>query len=200
MGIELFRDIERRWNTGRYGPEYDACDDMTKRREWGKEKAPKGRVVGPGSPGRERIFQVRALYNDVTFLDEFLTPDFVEEQKLYHYRVDPATGKMVVVNRDFDKIKRQLLFMLTNHAQPYIYVMDGNYRNRGELYLAHSHTGADIDIKYAVETLKQLHKVWKRPVHLNARIDDDPILFSFDGEQSTQQHIDESLPLPANQF
>jgi len=200
MGIELFRDIERRWNTGRYGPQYDACEDMAKRREWGKDKMPNGRVVGKGSPGREKIFQVRALYNDVTFLDEFLTPDFVDEQYLYHYRLDPATGKMVVVNRDFDKIKQQLLFMLTNHAQPYIFVMDGNYRNRGELYLAHSHTGADIEIKYAVETLKQIQKVWKRPVHLAARIDDEPILFSFDGEQASQQHIDDGIELPANQF
>lgn len=200
LGVELFRDIERRWNTGRYGPEYDACDDMAIRREWGKDKTPGGRIVGRGSSGREKIYQVRALYNDVTFLDEFLTPEFVEEQKLYHYRLDPATGKMVVVNRDFDKIKKQLLFMLTNHAQPYIYVLDGNYRNRGELYLAHQHTGADVDIKYAVETLKQIHRVWKRPVHLFGRIDDEPILFSFDGEQSSQQHVDESIPEPANQF
>jgi stage V sporulation protein R len=173
---------------------------MTVRREWGKDKAPKERVVGRGSPGREKIFQVRRLYNDVTFLDEFLTPEFVDDQKLYHYRFDPTTGRMVVVNRDFEKIKQQMLFMLTNHAQPYIYVMDGNYRNRGELYLAHNHTGADLDIKYAVETLKQLQKIWKRPVHIHARIDDEPILFSFDGEQSTQQHVNGDIPEPANQF
>jgi len=200
MGIELLRDIERRWNTGRYGPAYDACDDMARRREWGKGKGPKGPVVGSGSPGREKIFQVRSLYNDVTFLDEFLTPEFMEEQNLYHYRQDPNTGKMVVVNRDFDKVKKQLLFMLTNHAQPYIFVMDGNYRNRGELYLAHRHIGADLDIKFANETLKQLHQLWKRPVHLQARIDDDAILFSYDGEQSSQQHIDERTDEPANAF
>ena len=200
MGIELFRDIERRWNTGRYGPDYENCDDMQKRREWGKDKSPVGRVVGRGSPGREKIYQVRALYNDVTFLDEFLTPEFVDDQKLYHYRMDPQTGKMVVVNRDFDKIKQQMLFMLTNHAQPYIYVMDGNYRNRGELYLAHRHNGADIEIKYAVETLKQLQRVWRRPVHLHARIDDEPMLFSFDGEQSTQRRVDDRVDDPANMF
>ncbi len=200
IGIELLRDIERRWNTGRYGPRYDACDDMSVRREWGKDKAPKGRVVGQGSPGREKIYQVRALYNDVTFLDEYLTPEFVEDQKLYQYRQDPATGKMVVVNHDFDKVKQQLLFMLTNHAQPYIFVTDGNYRNRGELHLTHRHNGADLDIKYATETLKRIHKVWKRPAHLSARIDDEPILFSFDGEQSTQQHIDDGMDRPAHEF
>jgi len=200
IGIELLRDIERRWNTGRYGPEYDSCDDMTVRRNWGTDKTPKGRVVGRGSPGREKIFEVRALYNDVSFLDEFMTPEFVDDQKLYHYRQDPTTGRMVVVNRDFDKIKRQLLFMLTNHGQPYVYVMDANYRNRGELYLAHRHTGADLDIKFAVETLKQVQKIWKRPVHLSGLIDNEPILFSFDGEQSSQQHLDERLDRPAHSF
>ncbi|UCF33366.1 MAG: SpoVR family protein [Phycisphaerales bacterium] len=198
LGIELFRDIEHRWNTGRYGPEYDSCDDMTTRREWGNDKTPQGRIVGKGSPGREKIFQVRALYNDVTFLDEFLTPEFVEDQDLYHYRMDPTTGRMVVVNRDFNKIKQQMLFMLTNHAQPYIYVIDGNYHNRGELCLGHRHVGADLDIKYAIATLKELHKIWKRPVHVMARIDDAPFMFSFDGEQSSQQQIDESIPEPAH--
>jgi stage V sporulation protein R len=173
---------------------------MSARREWGKDKAPSGRVIGRGSPGREKIFQIRALYNDVMFLDEFLTPEFVDEQKLYHYRFDPATQKMVVVNRDFEKIKRQLLFLLTNHAQPYIYVMDGNYRNRGELYLAHRHGGADLDVKYAMATLKCLHQAWRRPVHLSARIDDDHLLFTFDGEQSTQQHVDANMEPPANDF
>jgi len=197
LGIELLRDIEHRWNTGRYGPEYDSCENMAVRRKWGKDTKPTGRVVGKDSPGREKIFQVRAIYNDVTFLDEFLTPEFVDSQKLYHYRHDPATGKMVVVNRDFDKIKKQLLFMLTNHCQPYIYVLDGNYLNRGELYLGHRHEGADLEIKYAVETLKSLYEVWKRPVHIHALIDDEPILFSFDGEKPSQQRVDDSVPPPA---
>ena len=28
LGIELFRDIEDRWNSGRFGKEYDECDDL----------------------------------------------------------------------------------------------------------------------------------------------------------------------------
>jgi len=105
-----------------------------------------------------------------------------------------------VVNRDFHRIKQQMLFMLTNHAQPYIYVLDGNYRNRGELYLGHRHGYIDLDIKYAKETLKALYRLWRRPVHVESVIDDDPILFSFDGEQSTQQTIDDATPAPANSF
>ncbi|MFH0980801.1 MAG: SpoVR family protein [Planctomycetota bacterium] len=198
LGVELFRDIERRWNTGRHGLEYDRCDNMQERRNWGKGREPKGRVVGRGSPGRAKIFEVRAIHNDVTFIDDFLTPEFVEDHKLYHYRYDPATRRMVVVNRDFDKIRQQLLFMLTNHAQPYIYVLDGNYRNRGELYLGHKPCGVDLEIKTATETLKGLFEIWKRPVHVQALIDEEPMLFSYDGQQSTQQRLDKNVDAPAN--
>ena len=198
LGVELWRDIERRWNTGRHGLEYDRCDNMQERRTWGKGQEVKGRVTGRGSVGRAKIFEVRAMHNDVTFIDDFLTPEFVEDHKLYHYRYDPTTQRMVVVNRDFKKIKQQLLFMLTNHAQPYIYVLDGNYRNRGELYLGHKHCGVDLEIKTATETLKNLYELWRRPVHIQAAIDEEAMLFSYDGEQSTQQRIDDHVDEPAN--
>ena len=188
VGVELFRDIEERWNKGRFGKEYEECDNIEQRRAWDTQLG----------KGREKIFEVRRVHNDVTFIDEFLTPEFVDRYKLYHYRYDPATNRMVAVNRDFHQIKQRMLFMLTNHGQPYIYVVDGNYANRGELYLAHKHLGMDIEIKFAAETLKNLHRFWRRPVHLQARIDDDMMLFSCDGDSVKQQKIKDDLPKPAH--
>jgi len=188
MGVELLRDIEQRWNTGRFGKEYEECDDIEKRRTWDTGL----------NQGHEKIFEVRRVHNDVTFIDEFLTPEFVDRFKLYHYRQDPTTGRMVAVNRDFHQIKQRLLFQLTNHCQPYIYVVDGNYGNRGELYLAHKHLGIDVDIKYANECLRSMAALWHRPVHLHARIDDDMMLFSCDGESVKQQKIKDDTPEPAH--
>jgi stage V sporulation protein R len=37
LGIELLRDIEHRWNTGKFGKEYEECDDLDKRRAWDKQ-------------------------------------------------------------------------------------------------------------------------------------------------------------------
>ena len=92
-----------------------------------------------------------------------------------------------------------MLFLLTNHGQPYIYVVDGNYANRGELYLAHKHIGVEIDLKYAAECLKNLHHLWHRPVHVQAHIKDDMMLLSCeDGEEIKQQKISEELPEPAH--
>ncbi len=198
LGLELFRDIEARWDTGRYGREYEELTDLEARRNWGKDRKRPTRTVGRESAGREKIFQVRRIYNDVTFVDEFLTPEFVDRHKLYHYRYDPATGRMVVVNRDYAKIKRQLLFSLSNHGRPYIYVVDGNYANRGELYLAHKHNGVDLQIKWALETLANVQRVWGRPVHLQARIDEDMILFSHNGRETHQQAITAEIPKPAH--
>lgn len=188
LGIELFRDIEERWNKGRFGKEYEECEDLERRRVWDTRLG----------QGREKIFEVRRVHNDVTFIDEFLTPEFVDRYQLYHYRYDPATRRMVAVNRDFQQIKARMLFMLTNHGQPYIYVVDGNYVNRGELYLAHKHLGVDIEIKYANECLKNLQKIWRRPVHLQARIDDDMMLFSCADGAVRQQKIKDDLPKPAH--
>ena len=34
IGIELFRDIEYRWDTGKFGKEYNECQDMNKKLNW----------------------------------------------------------------------------------------------------------------------------------------------------------------------
>lgn len=189
IGVELFRDIEERWNTGRHGSEYDECTDTDRKRNWN---------TGEGL-GRGKVFEVRRIHNDVTFIDEFLTPEFVEKYKLYRYRHDPGTGMYQIVSRDYDEIKRQLLFSLTNRGEPFIYVVDGNYRNRGELYLGHRHSGVDVQVSFAVPTLKNLQKIWGRPVHLQARIDDEMRLFSFNGEELSEQRINAETPAPAHQ-
>src|SRR6516164_3080529 len=69
LGIELFRDIEERWNTGRFGKEYDDCDDLEKRRNWDKQLG----------LGRKKIFEVRRVHNDITLIDTYLTPEFCQQ-------------------------------------------------------------------------------------------------------------------------
>ena len=132
IGIELFRDIEDRWNKGKFGKEYDESTNLGEKRKWDK---------GLGQ-GREKIFEVRRIYNDVNFIDEFMTPEFIEKHKFYQYGRDPHTGQLRIVSRDPQRIKQTMLYHLTNMGQPFIYVADGNYCNRGELYLATSTTGS----------------------------------------------------------
>ncbi|MHC4512444.1 MAG: SpoVR family protein [Planctomycetota bacterium] len=175
IGVELFRDIEQRWDTGKFGIEYQRCDDAVQRRRWNTGT----------DQGREKIFEVRKVYNDVSFVDEFITPEFAEDQKLYVFGRNPATGEYEIVDRDYRKVKSALLNSLTNFGNPIIEVADANFENRGELYLYHDWAGADLEWDAAMQTLKGLYLMWKRPVHIETKDSNTgkSKLLSFDGEE-----------------
>ncbi len=130
---------------------------------------------------------MRALYNDVTFIDEFLTPEFCHKHKLFVYEYDESSNQYRISTRAFDEIKGSLLFQLTNFGQPWVLVRDANYLNRGELVLHHRYEGVPIRLDYAREVLENLQKIWKRPVHLETFDDDRAIIMSYDGSEHTLQ-------------
>jgi stage V sporulation protein R len=171
VGIELWRDIEERWNKGRHGPEWEACDDYAVKRTWDTG----------AMKGREKVFEVRRHYNDVTFIDEFLTADFVRRHGLFTYEFDRRSNQYVIADRDFRAVKEKLLFMLTNFGQPTIEVTDANFLNRGELLLVHRFEGIPLKIDQALDTLEHVQSIWKRPVNLETVVDDEPVVLSYDG-------------------
>ena len=182
IGVELFRDIEDRWNKGKFGPEYERCDDADQRRKWNQDL----------DLGREKIFLVRRIYNDVSFVDEFITPEFAEAQKLFVYAFNQASGQMEIVDRDYRHVRDQLLNSLTNFGNPIISVLDADHKNRGELYLYHEWFGADMEFETALKTLKNLYTLWNRPVHIETREGGKPRLLSFEGEEAVIKEISAS--------
>jgi stage V sporulation protein R len=173
------RDIEDRWDKGKFGKEYDECNDIRAKQNWDQQLG----------LGQQKLFEVRRLYNDITFIDEFLTEEFVQQQMLFTYQHNRNTNLYHIDSRDFKAIKEKLLFQLTNFGQPFIYVEDGNYNNRGELYLRHRHEGVDLKQDYARDTLRNLHTIWTRPVLLETVIDQEPKLISFDGNEFEERDI-----------
>jgi stage V sporulation protein R len=171
LGIELLKDIEERWNKGQFGAEWEQCTDIREKLRWDKQLG----------LGRQKIFEVRRVHNDVTFIDNFLTPEFCIKQNLFEYRFNESTNYYEIASREFQAIKTQLLNGLTNHGRPFIYVKDGNYKNRGELYLWHQFEGIELRMDYAKDTLENLGRLWRRPVHIETVIDDKPHVLSYDG-------------------
>lgn len=175
VGIELFRDIKDRWDKGRFGKDWEECDDLVERRKWDKK-------LGLGT---RKIFEIRRNYNDVTFIDEYLTEDFCVRNRLFVYKFNKRSGKFEVDTRDFPLIKKQLLFMLTNFGQPIIRVQDGNFENRGELLIEHLFEGVEMQPDYMRETMKNLQAIWSRPVNLYTVLDGEEKIIKFDGNQFT---------------
>jgi stage V sporulation protein R len=161
LGIELYRNVEERWNKGQFGKEWDECDSMEQKRNWDRRTG----------LGRGKIFEIRKLYNDITFLDEFFTLEFCIEQKFYTFGFQERSGNWEIMSREFKKVKDQLLKMLTNRGQPTIVVEDGNFENRSELLLRHIHEGTDLDGGQARDTLRNAAKVWSRPVSLLSKVE-----------------------------
>jgi len=184
LGLELWRHVEERWDKGQFGREWQECDRLEEKLEWDKRLG----------LGRQKIFQVRRIYNDLTFLDEFLTPEFAVEQKLFTYGYNKKSGQWEVFSREFEEVKKKMLAQLTNFGQPFIYVEDGNFENRGELLLWHKPSvdidpthGKDVEVMtdlrkdYARDTLHNVQKIWRRPVHIHTIVDGKPRLWTHNG-------------------
>src|ERR1700722_14987708 len=166
LGVELYRNIEERWNKGQYGREWEECTDAAEKANWNTH----------AGLGRKKIFEVRALYNDATFIDEFLTQDFIREQKMFSIGWSNRNERYEVETREFQKVKDKLLFQLTNSGNPFISVEDANYDNRGELLLKHDHNGMDLRQDYAKEVLKSMVRIWKRPCNIGTKVEDKSVL------------------------
>ncbi len=173
IGIELMRDIEHRWDTGKFGKEYNECTNMYEKENWNTNTG----------LGREKIFEVRRTHNDITFLEEFLTPEFCNRQQIFTYKYNPRSGRMEIDSREFTDIKQKLLTQLTNFGSPVIQVEDANFKNRKELLLKHVHGGVDLDMQFAQATMTNLYALWKRPVNLSTTFEDKEVVFHFDGKE-----------------
>lgn len=168
LGFTLLHDIEKRYNEGRFGRDYESCSNAYEKENWNK----------PGMDGYKKLMEIMVIDNDYSLIDKYFTKEYCEEHNFYKYEFNPDTSLYEIKSRDFHSIKNQVLDQLANSGIPYIVVVDGNYNNRNELLLLHKHE-FDLNIKYAEDTLKNIHLIWKRPVHLLTKHGDEPKMLSY---------------------
>ena len=167
IGLKLWEDIERRWDNPN---EYER--EVLKR---------------PGGEGRKKLFEVRELDNDVSFLRNYLTKELVEDLDLYVY--EKRDNQWVIVEKDWEKVRDQIVGGMTNFGDPYIVVEDADYKQNRELYLKHHFEHTPLDVGYAEKTLQYVHTLWGRTVHLETLMDNKKVLFSYDGRSNTKRAI-----------
>lgn len=137
--------------------------------------------------GDRELFLVREIEEDTSFLRNHLTTDLVQELNLFIF--GPDQRDLVIKSQDAKAVRDQLVRELTHGGIPVISVVDGDFHNRGELYLRHHHDGLDLDIRYAEETLRHLYCLWGRPVHIQTVANERPIVLSCDAKEVTKSTL-----------
>jgi stage V sporulation protein R len=177
VGWKFFEDIEDRWNKGRFGKEWEECEDPARREAWDLKM----------EKGREKIFEVRQSYTDRFLVEQFLTEDLVHDLNLYLYKGQPEQEEIryVVTHRDWRQIKNLLVSQLSTFGIPLILVEDGDFKGRRELYLKHAFDGIELDPEYRERTMAHIHYLWDRPIYLETVVQNEKVVFHFNGTKHT---------------
>jgi len=126
------------------------------------------------------VFRLRRVHNDVSFIDEIVDASFAANNQLFVYRTSPRTGETEVTDRSWRGVKEGLLRELSWCGSPRIELVDVD--GDGELRFVHHHEGRDLKLDEAGEILKQLARIWRRPVHLLTLDEGQGRRISSDGE------------------
>ncbi|MCA0983945.1 SpoVR family protein [Halobacillus yeomjeoni] len=166
LGLKIFEDIEERYD--------HPTDEM------------KSHGIEPGS-GREKIFEVREIESDQSFIRNYLTKELVRREDLYLFQKQGQKYK--ITDKDHEAVRDQLVTMRVNGGFPYITVQDGDYVKSGELYLKHHFEDVELDIGYLEKVLPYVYQLWGRPVHMETQVENRGVVFSFGGKKVQKKYL-----------
>jgi stage V sporulation protein R len=131
--------------------------------------------------GMEKLFAVREVETDLSFIRNYLTKELCEDLDLYLYAKQGDEWK--VTETGWEKVRDGILRQIDNCGFPYLFAEDDDYNRRGELYIRHAYDGIELETHYLRKTLPHLHHIWGRPVHLETVEDGHTFLYTYNSEQ-----------------
>lgn len=167
IGLAIWEDIERRWDN----------PTEEEREKYHRE---------PGE-GRKKMFEVREMESDTSFLRNYLTKDLVEKLDLYLYQ--KVGNEWRVVETDWEKVRDAICASRVNGGIPVLYVEDGDFNGNGELYIRHAYEGNELDLKHLDKTLPYLYQLWGRSCHLQTVIEGRDVIFTHDGKRTQRKFL-----------
>ncbi|WP_174730399.1 SpoVR family protein [Mesobacillus harenae] len=166
LGLKIFEDIEERYD--------NPTEEMIRR------------GVKPGS-GREKMFEVREVESDISFLRNYLTKDLVMREDMYLFQKQGRDYK--IVDKGWESVRDQLVNMRVNGGFPYLTVTDGDYLDNGELYIKHWYEGIELDVKYLEKVLPYISQLWGRKAHIETIVEGRNMLFTSDKKGLSRKYL-----------
>lgn len=161
VGLKIWEDIEKRWTN-------PSAEDL---KEYGPRK----------KSAQDKLFEVREVERDSSFLRRYLTEDLIREMNLFEYK---SRGNEQVVSHVADEeswqhIKDTLIRNVGTGTIPVIKAVDSDYQNNRTLLLQHDHDGRDLQLEYAEKTLQYVQHLWGRDVAMETVLDNQRALLSY---------------------
>ena len=160
-------------------PGVGGCDDLEAKKSWNLRLG----------LGKKKIFEVRALYTDVTLVDVFTARLRPRAQALQLRLVEPERALR-------DRIARvpggegQAPHAAHQRRQP-VRVRRGRQLRepRRAPPARHDHQGQDLRQDYAREVTRSLQRLWKRPVNVATVVEGKPVMLRHDGKEHTSRPV-----------
>jgi len=169
VGSAIWYDIEKRWDKGQFGDEWERCKDRKQRKNWDTKLM----------KGWEKCKQVLSTYIDWFFMQEFLTLELIDDLQIYNYeKVENFyTYDYVISDHTAKEVKDRIVRYFSSEITPKIVVSDGNYMGKGRLRLLHKYTGVPLDKEYGQKTLKHIAYLWGEEVSLVTQDGDNMLIW-----------------------
>src|SRR5581483_6395775 len=116
----------------------------------------------PGKDGKDKLFEVREVERDSSFLRRYLTEELMREMDMFEYepRGDELVIDKVSDTEGWKQIKETLIKNVGTGSIPVIKVEDADFGHNRTLYLKHYHDGRDLQLEYAEKTLAYVGRLW----------------------------------------
>ena len=161
LGFKIWEDIYRRHT--------DPTPDEVKK------------YGAPTKNGKDKIFEVREVERDTSFLRRYLTEEMMRELDMFQYE---ARGDDYVVSKVSDEdnwktVKETLIKNVGTGSIPVIKVEDADFGHNRTLYLKHQHDGRDLQLDYAEKTISYVYRLWGRECVLETSLQGKRSLLCF---------------------
>ncbi|VDG73063.1 SpoVR family protein [Clostridium carnis] len=117
--------------------------------------------------GKEKIFEIRAIERDSSFLRRYLTQELCEELNLFEYnqRTFDTIIEEISDEDGWKTIRDTLSYTCGMGGIPYVRIIDLNKNDR-TLTLENVYDGRTLDLSYAKATLQYIQELWGYDVKL----------------------------------
>jgi len=166
LGLRLFHSIKDNSDMGRLSFNFESIRDIHKRKIYDKKTG----------NGLATIFKVRKEFSDSTFLNKFITQDFIDKNDLFvsgkRLNQDEMVWEYYIKSRNVEDYKKMLSDTL--YHPPVINVKEVKEKNN-ELCLNHKFEGKQLIRDFIKNTMMGIEFLWGGQVSLHTHeLEDKP--------------------------